>query len=53
MAERVAYRLGESLGEEAVASHHGSLSREIRLRAEEQLKNGELKAIDWRYKRVK
>ncbi len=45
MAERVAYRLGESLGEEAVASHHGSLSREIRLSAEERLKSGQLKAI--------
>ncbi|MGD9644725.1 MAG: DEAD/DEAH box helicase [Pirellulales bacterium] len=45
MAERVAFRLGESLGEEAVASHHGSLSREIRLSAEERLKSGQLKAI--------
>src|ERR1044071_8733446 len=45
MAERVSYRLRERLGEDAVASHHGSLSREIRLRAEERLKNGELKAI--------
>jgi len=28
LAERVAFRLTEQLGEEAVASHHGSLSRE-------------------------
>ena len=45
MAERVAHRLAEKLGEDAVASHHGSLSREIRLDAEERLKTGKLKAI--------
>jgi ATP-dependent Lhr-like helicase len=45
MAERVAFRLTEQLGEDAVASHHGSLSREIRLDAEQRLKAGKLKAI--------
>lgn len=45
MAERVARRLSEKLGEDAVASHHGSLSREIRLDAEERLKAGALKAV--------
>src|SRR5262245_29675691 len=45
MAERVAFRLTEQLGEEAVASHHGSLSRDIRLDAEQRLKAGKLKAI--------
>lgn len=45
LAERVAFRLTEQLGEEAVASHHGSLSREIRLDAEQRLKTGKLKAI--------
>jgi ATP-dependent helicase Lhr and Lhr-like helicase len=45
LAERVTHYLEEQLGEGQVASHHGSLSREIRLRAEEQLKNGQLKAI--------
>src|SRR6185503_19133431 len=45
MAERVSHRLREALGENSVASHHGSLSREIRLSAEEKLKRGELKAI--------
>lgn len=45
MAERVSHRLRERLGETAVASHHGSLSCEIRLSAEERLKRGELKAI--------
>ncbi len=45
MAERVAHRLGEKLGQDAVASHHGSLSRQLRLDAEERLKAGKLKAI--------
>jgi ATP-dependent Lhr-like helicase len=45
MAERVSHRLREVLGEAVVASHHGSLSRDIRLAAEEKLKKGELKAI--------
>ncbi len=45
LAERVAFWLAELLGEEAVASHHGSLSRQIRLSAEQRLKDGELKAI--------
>src|SRR5215213_2809350 len=39
LAERVTHYLEEQLGEGHVASHHGSLSRETRLRAEEQLKN--------------
>ncbi len=45
LAERVCHYLEEQLGEGQVASHHGSLSREIRLRAEEKLKTGQLKAI--------
>ncbi|HUE71631.1 MAG TPA: DEAD/DEAH box helicase [Pirellulaceae bacterium] len=45
LAERVALRLRELLGEEAVASHHGSLSRQIRHDAEQRLKEGKLKAI--------
>jgi ATP-dependent Lhr-like helicase len=45
MAERVAHRLTEKLGEDAVASHHGSLSKDLRLDAEERLKSGKLKAI--------
>ena len=45
LAERVAHRLRELLGEEAVASHHGSLSRQIRHDAEQRLKEGKLKAI--------
>ncbi|MBI2823529.1 MAG: DEAD/DEAH box helicase [Planctomycetia bacterium] len=45
LAERVSFHLIELLGESAVASHHGSLSRAMRFSAEERLKSGELKAI--------
>ncbi len=45
MAERIAHHLRLRLGEEAVASHHGSLSKETRLKAEERLKAGKLRAI--------
>ncbi len=45
MAERVAHSLTQLLGEAAVASHHGSLAKELRLDAEQRLKAGELKAI--------
>ncbi len=45
LAERIAHRLTERLGEGNVAAHHGSLSRKIRLAAENKLKNGELKAL--------
>src|SRR5262245_34986824 len=45
LAERVSVRLAEILGEEAVSSHHGSLSKERRLNAERRLKAGELRAL--------
>ncbi|HSE40371.1 MAG TPA: DEAD/DEAH box helicase, partial [Acidobacteriota bacterium] len=45
LAERTAHRLIKILGEDAVTSHHGSLSRKLRLAAEKKLKNGELKAL--------
>ncbi len=45
LSERVAHHLAERLGEEAVASHHGSLSKERRFRVEQRLKSGELKAL--------
>ncbi len=42
MAERAARHLTERLGKERVATHHGSLSRDLRLDAEQRLKRGEL-----------
>ncbi len=45
MAERLAARLTDRLGEEAVTAHHGSLSKEARLSAEDRLRAGSLKAL--------
>lgn len=45
MAERAARHLGELLGREHVAAHHGSLAKELRLDAEQRLKRGELKVL--------
>lgn len=48
LAERVAHALEErlaDLGPDVVAAHHGSLSRQIRLRAEEQLKIGKTRVV--------
>ncbi|HTV91980.1 MAG TPA: DEAD/DEAH box helicase, partial [Verrucomicrobiae bacterium] len=45
MSERVAFALGERLGEGTVLPHHGSLSREKRFEAEHRLKQGELRAV--------
>src|SRR5213082_2492450 len=45
MAERVTHHLSELLGADAVTSHHGSLSANLRLDAEDRLKRGELKAL--------
>jgi ATP-dependent Lhr-like helicase len=41
----VAHNLSERLGEEHVASHHGSLSKERRLGLERRLKAGDMKAL--------
>jgi ATP-dependent Lhr-like helicase len=45
MAERSARALAERLGEDAVAAHHGSLSKEHRLAAERRLKHGNLRVL--------
>jgi len=45
MAERVAHQLGERIGEDNVAAHHGSLSRKLRLAAEKKLKDGQVKVL--------
>lgn len=45
MAERVSRHLSDRLGKAAVTAHHGSLSREQRLDAEQRLKKGELRAL--------
>ncbi|MBI5289482.1 MAG: DEAD/DEAH box helicase, partial [Chloroflexi bacterium] len=45
LAERVAHNLQQRLGEEHVAAHHGSLSKERRLQMEQRLKDGEMRAV--------
>jgi ATP-dependent Lhr-like helicase len=45
MVERIAHQLGERIGEDNVAAHHGSLSRKLRLAAEKKLKDGEIKVL--------
>jgi len=45
LAERVAHNLAARLGEESVATHHGSLSRKLRLAAEKKLKAGEIRVL--------
>jgi ATP-dependent Lhr-like helicase len=45
LSERVAKNLAEIIGDEFVTSHHGSLAKEHRLKAEKDLKAGHLKAL--------
>ena len=45
LAERAARFLAERIGEQFVTAHHGSLSREHRLDAEQRLKGGKLRAL--------
>jgi ATP-dependent Lhr-like helicase len=45
LVERIAHHLGERLGEDNVAAHHGSLSRKLRLSAEQKLKEGKVKVL--------
>jgi ATP-dependent helicase Lhr and Lhr-like helicase len=45
LSERVTRHLSERLGEDQLAAHHGSLSKEHRLDAERRLQSGKLKAL--------
>jgi ATP-dependent Lhr-like helicase len=49
LVEKIAFALSErltpELGSDCVAAHHGSLSRELRLDAEQRLKNGEVRIL--------
>lgn len=45
LTERVTFNLGKLIGEEFVAAHHGSISADMRHRAENDLKTGALKAV--------
>ena len=45
LAERLSMHLSKRLGDGLVTSHHGSLSREQRLDAEQRLKAGSLRAL--------
>jgi len=44
-SERIAHHLARRLGAEAVAAHHGSLARKVRLAAESRLKAGEVRVL--------
>jgi ATP-dependent Lhr-like helicase len=45
LVEKIAFELASRIGPEHVAAHHGSLSRVLRLDAEQRLKNGEIKIL--------
>lgn len=45
LSERLALALSERLGDGAVSAHHGSMSKDHRHRAEQNLKHGKLKVL--------
>ncbi len=45
LVEKIAFELSSRLGPDHVAAHHGSLSRTLRLDAEQRLKRGEIKIL--------
>ncbi len=45
LVERVSHQLSERLGADKVAAHHGSMSRQTRLHAEEGLKSGAIPVV--------
>jgi ATP-dependent Lhr-like helicase len=45
LVEKIAFELANRIGPENVAAHHGSLSRVLRLDAEQRLKNGEIRIL--------
>ena len=45
LVEKISFELSERLGTENVAAHHGSLSRSLRLDAEQKLKAGQIKIL--------
>ena len=45
LVEKISFAVAERLGAEHVAAHHGSLSRTLRLDAEQRLKRGEIKIL--------
>ena len=45
LVEKISFELTERMGPDAVAAHHGSLSRALRLDAEQRLKLGEVKIL--------
>jgi ATP-dependent Lhr-like helicase len=45
LSERISHHLAQRLGADAVAAHHGSLARKVRLVAENKLKSGDLRVL--------
>jgi ATP-dependent Lhr-like helicase len=45
LSERISHHLAQRLGADAVAAHHGSLARKVRLIAENKLKSGDVRVL--------